>query len=281
MWDAVLDGVLDSLKLLPFLFITYLVMEYIENRMHDRAEAVMHKAGRLGPLIGGALGLIPQCGFSAAAASLFSGRVITLGTLITVFLVTSDEMLPVMISQAAPIETIVSILLIKLVLGMAAGFVVDLVYRNNPKKPGIHELCENEHCSCEDGIVKAAIKHTLNIFIFILIITVVLDVIIFYVGERNLGAAVVEYPFAGELLAGAVGLIPNCSASVIITQLYLDGIIGTGPLMSGLLVGAGVGLLVLFRTNRNRLKQNVLITVLLYAIGVASGTVIGLTGLVL
>lgn len=281
MWDAILDGVLDSLKLLPFLFITYLVMEYIEKRMHDRAEAVMHKAGRLGPLIGGALGLIPQCGFSAAAASLFSGRVITLGTLITVFLVTSDEMLPVMISQAAPIETIVSILLIKLVLGMAAGFVVDLVYRNNPKKHSIHELCENEHCSCEGGIVKAAVRHTLNIFIFILIITVVLDVIIFFVGEQNLGAAVVEYPFAGELLAGVVGLIPNCSASVIITQLYLDGIIGTGPLMSGLLVGAGVGLLVLFRTNRNRLKQNILITVLLYAIGVVSGTVIGLTGLML
>ena len=281
MWNAVLDGVIDSVRLLPFLFITYLIMEYIENRMHDSTETFMRKAGRLGPLIGGALGVIPQCGFSAVASSLFSGRVITLGTLMTVFLVTSDEMLPVMISNAAPIGTILSILLIKFVFGTAVGFIIDLLYRKNPKQHAIHEFCESEHCNCEDSIPVAAVKHTLNIFLFILVITIGLNVLIYFIGFDTLSNAFVNMPFVGEIIAGAIGLIPNCSASILITQLYLDGIIGAGSLMSGITVSAGMGLLVLFRTNRQHPKENLFILMLLYLLGVGFGIVVGLTGITL
>ena len=278
MTDLILDCVMDTLKTLPFLFVTYLLMEYIEHRTSDRTKGMIRRAGKWGPLLGGVLGLIPQCGFSAAAASFFSGRVITLGTLLAVFLSTSDEMLPILISSQAPLGTIGRILAMKAVIGILAGFLADFVFRKyNQRKIGsiIHSICEHEHCDCEHSIVKSALRHTVSIALFILAVTLALNIIIGLIGEESLGSLILNWPVAGELLAGLIGLIPNCASSVVITTLYMEGAMSQGAMMAGLLVGSGVGLLVLFRTNRN-MKENLKITAMLYVMGVAGGMAVGL-----
>lgn len=225
---------------------------------------------------------MPQCGFSAAASSLYAGRVITVGTLLAVFLSTSDEMLPIFISAAVPAVTIVKILAAKVLIAVVSGFVVEAVYVNLFKKKekdmDIHIVCEEEHCKCEDGALKSACKHTVKIFIYILLITFVLTLGIEIIGEENLAVVFQNIPVVGELIAALVGLIPNCASSVVITELYLSGIIGAGAMMSGLLVNAGVGLLILFRLNRDW-KQNAGIVAALYALGVFWGVLIELTGI--
>lgn len=277
MPEVILDTLLDVIRLLPFLFLTYLAMEYLEHRTGDKAASLIKGAGRFGPVIGGLLGMVPQCGFSAAASSLYAGRVITLGTLISIYLSTSDEMLPVLISEQAPMGIILKILLAKAAIGMAAGLLIDLLLRGKgaAERHHIHEVCEHEHCHCEKGIFRSALSHTAQVALFILLITFALNLILFLVGEEGLAAVILNRPFAGPVLAGLVGLIPNCAGSVVITQLYLEGIIGVGSAMAGLLTGSGLGLLVLFRVNRNK-KENVKILGLLYAIGVLTGIIIEL-----
>lgn len=277
MPEVILDTLLDVIRLLPFLFLTYLAMEYLEHRTGDKAASLIKGAGRFGPVIGGLLGMAPQCGFSAAASSLYAGRVITLGTLISIYLSTSDEMLPVLISEQAPMGIILKILLAKAAIGMAAGLLIDLLLRGKgaAERHHIHEVCEHEHCHCEKGIFRSALSHTAQVALFILLITFALNLILFLVGEEGLAAVILNRPFAGPVLAGLVGLIPNCAGSVVITQLYLEGIIGVGSAMAGLLTGSGLGLLVLFRVNRNK-KENVKILGLLYAIGVLTGIIIEL-----
>lgn len=277
MNDVILDTLIDVAKLLPFLFLTYLAMECLEHKAGDRAEVLIKKAGRFGPVIGGVLGVVPQCGFSAAASNLYAGRVITVGTLIAIYLSTSDEMLPILISEHAPVGMIVPILIAKAVIGMAAGLLIDfsIRVRGREEHTHIHEICEREHCHCEKGVFRSALSHTVQIAAFILLITFVLNLLLFFVGEDTLAAAISNRPVAGPLLAGLVGLIPNCAGSVVITQLYLEGIIGFGAAMAGLLAGSGVGLLVLFRVNRDR-KKNIQILGLLYGIGVAVGIVMEL-----
>lgn len=276
MWDVILDTVLDTVKLVPFLLVTYLAMEYLEHKTGQKAQGLVRKAGRLGPVIGGALGVVPQCGFSAAASGLYAGRVITLGTLLAIYLSTSDEMLPILISEQAPAGTIALILLAKAAIGMAAGFVMDAVF-SSPREEAhhIHEICEQEHCHCGEGsIFRSALVHTVQISGFILIITFLLNLLFFLVGEEVLAGLVLNRKVLGPVLAGLVGLIPNCAGSVAITQLYLEGVIGTGAMLSGLLTGTGVGLLVLFRVNHDR-KENLKILGLLYSIGVLTGVVVG------
>lgn len=280
MREVISDTLIDLIKLLPFLFLTYLAMEYLEHRAGEKAEALMRKAGPLGPVIGGALGIVPQCGFSAAASNLYAGRVITLGTLAAVYLSTSDEMLPVLISEHAPFGTVVRILLAKAGIGMAAGILIDLLMRkkghsHNTHGSHIHEICEHEHCRCEKGIFRSALSHTVHIALFILLITFLLNLFLFLAGEDALANVILNRPVAGPLLAGLVGLIPNCAGSVIITQLYLEGIIGVGSALAGLLTGSGVGLLVLFRVNHDR-KENLRILGLLYGIGILIGIIIEL-----
>ncbi len=273
IWDAILDGALDTVKLIPFLFITYLLMEYIEHRTSDRTRTLIRRADKVGPFFGGTLGVVPQCGFSAAAASLYAGRVITAGTLIAVFLSTSDEMLPILISNRTQIAVIMKILLIKAVYGVIVGFAVDFLFRRlNVRKigVGIHGLCEAEHCECEKGIFSSAVKHTLSICIYIFLISVALNIFLEAVGTENLENLIFNRPVIGQLLAGLIGLIPNCASSVALTTMYLDGAMSAGAMMSGLLVGAGVGILVLARTNRNR-KETLQILVILYAAGVIGG----------
>ena len=274
-----------GIKLLPFLFITYLIMEYIEHKTGDKTKQIIKKSGKFGPLLGGILGIFPQCGFSAAAANLYAGKIITLGTLIAIFLSTSDEMLPILISESAPISTIITILAIKLVIGVVAGFVIDLVGQALKKKEKenqeeieeeISHICEHEHCHCEEhGVLKSSIKHTLSIFLFIILITFIVNIVVEFIGEENLANLVLNMPVVGPMIAGILGLIPNCAGSVVLTQLYLERVISLGSMIGGLLVGSGIGILVLFRVNKD-LKDNLKILGLLYLIGVICGIVIDL-----
>lgn len=329
IFDAFMDATLDTVKLLPFLFVTYLVMEYLEHRTGSASAALLEKSGKFGPLIGAVVGLFPQCGFSAAAASLFSGGVISLGALLAAFLSTSDEMLPIFISEAVAPATIAKILGTKALLGLISGLFIDLIIRQKRmhlSEKHIHDLCEHEHCHCDEddetdaaeqpenttknqavqvaasqqkslhesipethqehhhhhhhrGIFWSALWHTLQITIFIFILTFIITVLVEGIGEDAIGSFLSGKPVVGVFLAGMVGLIPNCAASVAITQLYLMGILNAGQMMAGLLVGAGVGLLVLFRTNDHP-NENLKILGILYTTGVFWGLMIESMGIV-
>lgn len=337
--DALLDAVLDTAKLIPFLFITYMGMEYLEHKAEKHTTGMLEKAGHFGPLIGAAVGILPQCGFSAAASSLFAGGVISVGTLIAVFLSTSDEMLPIFISEGVHPATMLRILAAKAILGLISGFLLDVFMRHGrhtkaPEKH-IHDLCVHEHCDCDDdeeaeelhteaahtheanaddhthrhvaeehhshehaaahahaghhhhhhhqkgfmGIAMPALHHTVQITGFIFFITLIITLLVEGIGAEALGHFLSGKPIVGVFLAGVVGLIPNCAASVSITQLYLMGILNAGQMMAGLLVGAGVGLLVLFRTNDHP-NENLRITIMLYGLGVFWGLVIEYLGIV-
>lgn len=294
MLEIIEDTLIDAIKLLPFLFITYLIMEYIEHKMGHKTKHAIKKSGKWGPIIGSILGAFPQCGFSVSATNLYAGRVITLGTLIAVYLSTSDEMLPIFISEAVSPIIILKILGIKLIIGIIAGTLIDVIahiIRNNVlnkkqstnntvenEEDEIGHICEEDHCHCnESGILKSAIHHTLSILMFIIIITFIINTAVHFVGEETIASWILNRPVIGPLIASLIGLIPNCAASVIITNMYLDKVISLGSMISGLLTGAGVGLAVLFKTN-NKIKENIRILILLYAIGVISGIIIDLIG---
>lgn len=276
MWDIFSDALLDTAKLLPFLFLTYVAMEYLEHRTGTGARRLIWKAGRFGPVIGGALGIAPQCGFSAAASNLYAGRVITLGTLLAIYLSTSDEMLPVLISEQAPADVILKFLLAKAAISMLAGTVIDLVprVRDGQETGHIHNICEQESCHCEQGIFRSALWHTVKITLFILLTGLAFNTVLYIVGEEVLVQLIADRPVLGPVLAGLVGLIPNCAGSVVITQLYLQGALRFGGAMAGLLTGSGVGVLVLFRVNHDR-RENLKILGLLYGISVLAGITAG------
>ena len=316
--DVLLDSVKDTAQLIPFLFVTYLAMEALEHSAEARMRQAVERAGAAGPVVGSLLGAVPQCGFSAMAATLFSGRVITLGTLVAVILSTSDEMLPVFIAHHAPVAQMLAIVLAKAAVGLAAGIVVDLVARALGKggdgQMHIHELCEREHCGCDDeddeddsdanddaddtpdhdapaadhdhataghahhhhhhhglaGIARSALRHTVQVTAFIFAITLVFGLVIELVGHENLVALLSAHPVRSTFAAALVGLIPNCGASVAIASLYMEGVLSSGPMLSGLLASGGVGLLVLFRTNAD-LGQNLAITAIVYVVSVLVG----------
>lgn len=278
-------SVADTLYLIPFLFVTYLVMEWLEHKTGGKAQAAVQRAGAAGPIVGAVVGVVPQCGFSAVAATLWAGRVITLGTLFAVFLSTSDEMLPIFIAEQVPLIVILKILGAKIVVGMVMGFIVDAgmrLARRIDAPLHIHDLCERDHCHCHDGeggILKSALKHTLQVTVFIFVITLVLNGVLEVVGEDVLGEFLSANPVLSVFGSALVGLVPNCAASVVIAQLYVSGVLGSGAMLAGLLVSAGVGLLVLVRTNRHW-KQNVAIIAGLYAMGVFWGLVANALGIV-
>lgn len=279
MLDILLDTIIDSLKILPFLFFTYLLMEYLEHKMSDKTKKVIKNSGKAGPIYGAILGAFPQCGFSVAASNLYCGRVITLGTLIAIYLSTSDEMLPILISEQVEAKTILTIIGLKIIIAVFWGFVIDLIFRKSNLKnmeEEIGHICEEEDCECEkNGIFKSSIKHTLKAIFFIFLITLLFNILITVIGEERISNIILNKPVIGPIISGLVGLIPNCAASVIITQLYLQNMISFGALISGLLVGAGVGLLILFRENK-KIKENVKIVSLLYLSGIISGIIIEL-----
>lgn len=346
--DALLDACLDTLKVFPFLLVTYLFMEWLEHGAGKKFERAIAKGGRVGPLIGALLGVIPQCGFSGAAATLYAGRVVTLGTLIAVFASTSDEMIPIMLSEAAPPALIGGILLVKVITGIVCGLALDFVLTKTGRlhtglsslkrhqghgDNDIHELCEEEGCECSDedpkllqpgrtdpadsslqpgrtdpadgslqpgrtdlagegasaahnhghghghhhGIFVPALKHSVNVTIFIFVVTLGINLLA-EAGLEGALASVTQAPFLSPIVMALFGFIPNCAVSVGMTQLYLEGVMSGGALVSGLTVNSGIGLIVLFRTNRD-FNENLRIMAVMLAVGVLAGWVIQLLGL--
>ena len=284
----------DTLRLVPFLFVTYLAMEALEHASADRVQAVVERSGKAGPVVGALLGAVPQCGFSAMAATLYAGRVVTVGTLVAVILSTSDEMVPVFLAHQEPPSRMLAIMAAKVVVGVAVGFAVDvalrLLRRAGDGHAHIHELCERAHCHCDDehaghdhghgrwAVVRSAAVHTVQVSAWILAITFAFGLVIELVGVDALATAVANHPVRATFLSALVGLIPNCGASVAITELYLEGALATGPMLAGLLASGGVGLLVLWRTNAD-LRQNAVITLFVYVVAVVVGLVSGSLGI--
>ena len=339
--DALLDACLDTLKVFPFLLITYLFMEWLEHGAGKKFERAIAKGGRVGPLIGALLGVIPQCGFSGAAATLYAGRVVTLGTLVAVFASTSDEMIPIMLSEAAPPALIAGILLVKVVTGIVCGLLLDFVLTKTGRlhtglfslkrhqghgDNDIHELCEEEGCECskedsdklqpgrtdpasgdlqpgrtdpaaEDpaaegvlpvhshghdhghhhGVFVPALKHSVSVTVFIFVVTLGINLLA-EAGLEGALASVTQAPFLSPIVMALFGFIPNCAVSVGMTQLYLEGVMSGGALVSGLTVNSGIGLIVLFRTNRD-FNENLRIMAVMLVVGVLAGWVIQLLGL--
>lgn len=280
MLDILLDALIDSAKLLPFLYLTYLLMEFMEHKMSARVKNTIRNAGRFGPAAGAVLGAFPQCGFSAAAANLYAGRIITLGTLIAIFLSTSDEMLPILIMNRADISLVLMLVGTKIAIGLVAGFIIDALVkrkRGMVKKLRIGSICEQERCNCSRNIWLSALKHTVVVIAFIFVIAVALNFIMEEIGEETIASVVGNQKILAPVIAGIVGLIPNCASSVALTQLYVSGVTSMGTLLAGLLAGSGVGILVLFRINNN-LKENFKILGIIYGIGVSVGIIINIFG---
>lgn len=282
MSDVIFDTIIDGVKLLPFLFLTYLGMEFLEHKTTAKTKKMIKDSGKAGPFFGALLGAFPQCGFSTVASNLFSGKVITLGTLIAIFLSTSDEMIPVLLSEHVSLTFMLKLIGMKVVIGMIAGFIIDLfsrkVVRTRPTYDmtrRIGSICNKDQCGCNGGVFKSSVRHTITTFAFIILISFALNTLIFCIGEDTLGSIILNKPVIGTLIAGVVGLIPNCAASVVLTQLYLGGVMSLGSTMAGLLAGAGVGIIVLFKENNN-LKENIKIISILYGIGVVAGIIIDL-----
>ena len=274
MLDIILDTVIDALKLLPFLFITFLIMELIEHKYSEKLSKKLANVNKVGPVLGSLLGIIPQCGISASATNLYITRVISIGTLISVYLSTSDEMLPVLISENANISVILKLLIIKFLCGIFFGFIIDFLF-NKKKKEHIKDFCEIEDCDCEHGILKSSIIHTIKTFIYILIITFALNLIITYFGESFMEKLLVSKNPFGIIITSLIGLVPNCSTSILLTELYIKGLLSVGKLLSGLLVNAGIGLLILFRYNKDK-KENMKIIAILLLIGILVGFIFDL-----
>ena len=288
--DVLGESLVDTAKMLPFLFLAYLLIEYIETRHGERIEALLAGGGRWGAIPGAVLGCVPQCGFSAIASNFYSSRVITLGTLMAVYLATSDEAIPLLVSMPAYWDKLAVLMVIKVVYAIVVGFVLDFVLRGVLPKSlrggytgHADEVdCHEEH-SDEEGkpapIWKAALRHTLEIFVFIFAFSLVFGLIVEGVGEDVFADLLGSMGFSqlvaflhgfGGGAAALVGLIPNCAASVLLTQLYVEGALRFSSLVAGLCTGAGVGLAVLWRTNPSW-KQNLFITGLTWGAGAFLG----------
>lgn len=281
MKEIILDTILDSLKLIPFLFVAFLIIELIEHKLTDKNRNILAKSKKIGPILGSLLGAVPQCGFSVMATNLYVTRIITLGTLISIYLSTSDEMLIVMLSENIDISLIIKIILIKIIFGIIYGLIIDKIVTNKKtKEQENYEICNDEHCDCKHGIVLSSIKHTLHITLFIFIITLILNIIFNYVGEDYLSKIFLTNTIFGTFITSLIGLIPNCASSVILTELYINNSISIGALIGGLLTSSGASLLVLFKNNKN-IKENLKIVLLLYSLGVISGIIIELITLII
>lgn len=327
---TVMHAVEDTLPIVPFLLVTYLVLEALEHAAGERVNTVVKRAGAAGPVAGALLGIVPQCGFSAMGATLYAGRVITIGTLIAVFLSTSDEMLPLLVAERVDAGTVAAILVSKAAIALIVGLAVDVavrVLRLNERAHAvlrrgvlgrgaavstrdaaardmlddlaeagegadhIHRLCERDHCGCDEddahaghghdhahghsaagSIVRSALSHTIQVSLFIFLVTFALVAVFEGAGEAVITGFLASNETLAVFGAALVGLIPNCAASVVVTQLYLEGVLALGPMLAGSLAGAGAGFLVLFRTNRNA-RENIVILLVLYAVSVTCGLI--------
>lgn len=276
MYDALIDSAIDSLKLLPFLFISFLFIEILEHKTESKFEKIISKSKKMGPIIGSLLGAVPQCGFSVLATNLYITRIISLGTLISIYLSTSDEMLPVLISEHASFDIVLKLIISKIIIGIIYGFIIDIIYRN--KKNEVFDICEEDDCHCEKGILHSTLVHTFKTLFYIFIVTLFLNVLIEYIGTQNISKLFLKDNLFAPLLASLFGLIPNCASSVMLTELYIHGAINFASVIAGCLSAAGVSLLVLFRTNKN-IKENLNILFLLYITGALTGFLINVVSL--
>lgn len=282
MKDIIIDTLIDALKLFPFLFIAFLIIELLEHKFNNKTDSIIKKSGKYGPLLGSLFGAFPQCGFSLLATNFYITRIISLGTLISIYLSTSDEMLPILISHKTNITSIILILSIKIFIGMVSGLFIDFIIRGKKNKETInYKLCNDDNCDCEEsGPFKSALIHTFKTLLFIIIISFVLNVIMEYKGTEFLEKLFLKDSLFSPFISSVVGLIPNCGASVLITELYINNAISFGALISGLLTGSGVAILVLFKNNPN-LKENFKILLIIYLIGSLSGLIINLIKLLI
>lgn len=275
MLEVIQDTLLDTIKLLPFLFVAFLIIEFIEHKLSNKQENIISKSGKLGPIVGALLGAVPQCGFSVLATNLYVTRIISLGSLISIYLSTSDELIPLMISHNAPLTKILSIISIKVVIGIISGFLIDLFFRKTTKSDFV--LCEDEDCDCDHSIIKSSLIHTLKIAFFILIITFLINILFHYADLSFLESALKNNKILTPFIASLIGLIPNCASSVMISELYLNNLISLGTTLSGLLTGSGVAIMVLVRKNKN-ISENLFIIGLIYIIGVIWGLLFNFMG---
>jgi hypothetical protein len=282
LWHAVWHAVEHTLPLIPFLYLTYLCMELLERRASEKTEQAIVKAGKAGPVVGALLGVLPQCGFSAVGATLYAGRIVSTGTLLAIFWSTSDEMLPLLISSGTSAGKIAVILVVKVVIAMLSGLAVDAVCRLIGKKEEhehhIGEMCQSGHCHCDDrSLCLAALVHTLQITLSVFAVSAALNLVLELLGENVLTDLLGASPVLGCLLAALVGLLPNCASSVAITELYLSGVLSAGAMLSGLLVGAGIGILVLLRVNRP-IKDSLRVVGILFSVGLVVGVLFDVCG---
>lgn len=295
--DVVIDALKDTAELIPFLFATYVVISLLDLFASDKTTAAIQRAGHAGPLIGGVLGVVPQCGFSAMGASLYADRIVSLGTFVAVILSTSDEMLPLLLAEHVEVGLLARILVTKAVLGVILGFAIDLVLRvvlGRTSLAGVDESDAGEEqdaefdpsaysCDCGCGepltrgqtawwVVVNSAYRTFQVVVFIFVVSVLLNALIALVGEDTLASFLSGNAVVATLVSGLVGLVPNCAASVVLTQLYIDGVLGFAPMIAGTLVAGGAGYLVLFRMNGN-MRENAAIVGIVYALGVCAGLV--------
>lgn len=270
-------SVLDALKTLPFLFLAYVLIEYLEHKGSSKLKNSLQKLGKFGPIGGAVLGVIPQCGFSVAASNFYAGRIISVGTLLAVFLSTSDEAIPILLSQPAMRSYILPIMLVKLISAVAVGFIVDFivsVFSKTEEEAPFEELCAE--CDCDHhGVFRSALHHTVHIFIFIFAVNMIMELAMHFIGEENISGLLLSGSFLQPFLTALIGLIPNCAASVIITELFTTGSLSFGSCIAGLCAGAGMGVVVLFRANR-RVKENIAILAALYISAVIIGMIVNL-----
>lgn len=268
-------AILDTIKTLPLLFAAYLLIEYLEHKASKKLISALSKPGALGPVIGSLLGSVPQCGFSVAAANFFSGRVISMGTLVAVFIATSDEALPILISHPEQLGNIWKIILAKVIMAIFGGLLVDRLFKNKHEHQHdepFHEICE--HCDCEHrGILRSALLHTLQITLFILIINILFGAAVEFIGEDNIAKIMLKGSIFQPFVTALLGFIPNCASSVLLTELFISGSVSFGSLAAGLSTGAGVGLAVLFRINKHP-KENFSIVGIIYVISVCFGIIL-------
>lgn len=267
--DIIVDSILDTLKIIPFLFISFIIMEMFEHKFDNRKFII--KKSILSPIIGAILGTIPQCGLSAVSANLYAAKIISLGTLIAVFLTTSDEMLPLLIAEGSSVNLIFKIILTKFIIGLVFGILIDLVYKNKNTKDN-YDICDKDMCHCKDGIIKSSLIHTAKIILFILFANIFIG---FIIDEDILINILESKKFLTPIIAILVGLIPNCASSVIITKLYLANIISFGSAIAGLLSCSGIGILILFKQNKNMI-ENIIILFLLVGISSFVGIILNI-----
>ena len=272
------EPIIDTLKILPLLFLAYLLMELLEKKASKKMENALGKLGKAGPIIGSLLGCVPQCGFSGASANLYTAGVITEGTLIAVFLSTSDEAIVLMLSSLAPFEIIGKLILVKILIGVVFGYLIDFINKKRKITKVPVDMCQDCGCDEEEGIFKPALHHTLKIGLFIFIVNFVLFNIASVLGEDFINKILLSGSVFQPFITGLVGLIPNCAVSAAITELYASGTLSFGSAVAGLCSGAGVGLAVLFKANPIK-KENLRIIATLYFIAVFSGILLNLLGI--